>query len=331
MLTRSIPLTAFAGLLLPAIAAAEPITLKLAFFTSDRSNIYQCQFQPFVDAVNREGRDELQIEVKFGAGQFDQLRMLQDGTTDIAGIRPANSPEHFPDKAVLQLPGLFQNQTEASLVFSELIASGTLRGYQDLAILRATVSADQSIHSRKPIAALADLHGQTIRVNNEIEATTLKKLGAAPVLLPINQTMDNLAQGKIDGATMPVGLLFEFGAGRLTVNHYLLELGPVPTVLAMNRTKFASLPANAKNIIRKYTGAWLNEQSTSCLDSKAREVVAQLKADARRKVTYPSQADQATASRVYAEVADDWEAQSPRNRELLALVKAEIAKVRARK
>ena len=55
-----------AGLvLLPALAAAEPINLKLSFFTSDRSQIYQSSVKAFVDAVNAEGAGVVHIEVYF--------------------------------------------------------------------------------------------------------------------------------------------------------------------------------------------------------------------------------------------------------------------------
>jgi hypothetical protein len=67
------------------------------------------------------------------------------------------------------------------------------------------------------------------------------------------------------------------------------------------------------------------------MEAKGREIIAQLQADTRRKVTYPSPADQAIANKAFAAVGEEWAAQNPRNRELLNLVKAEIAKVRAAK
>jgi hypothetical protein len=38
--------------LLPVAAAAEPIKLDLAFFSSDRANVYLAAIKPFVNAVN---------------------------------------------------------------------------------------------------------------------------------------------------------------------------------------------------------------------------------------------------------------------------------------
>ena len=44
------------SLLLPLAATAEPVTLKLSFFTSDRSFAYQAAVKPFVDAINADGK-----------------------------------------------------------------------------------------------------------------------------------------------------------------------------------------------------------------------------------------------------------------------------------
>lgn len=315
-------------------ASAQPTTLKFSFFTSDRSTIYQCQLKPFVDAVNAEGAGLVEVKVYFSGAispvQSEQSQLVREGVADIANVAPGYSPRLFPDTSAVELPGLFRNQLEASLVFTRLADAGALEGYKDFFVVGAFVTAGESIHSRKPITSLADLKGQKIRVNNEIEAATLKKLGAVPLLLPLNRTMDALSKGEIDGVTIPPSMLFEFGYGRLTSHHYLLHLGGAPVTLLMSRKKLMALPARAQEIIRKYSGAWLAEQVATCLGAKDRKVEARLKADSRRKVVAPSPADLAKAREVFSEVVKDWEAENPRHRELLGLVKAEIAKLRAK-
>ena len=117
----------------------------------------------------------------------------------------------------------------------------------------------------------------------------------------------------------------------LLAHHYLLKFGGAPISLVMNREKFASLAPPAQEIIRKYSGDWLSERGAACFEAKNRETVAQLKADRRRTVVEPSPADLATARSVFASVIEEWAAKSPHNRELLALVRAEIAKLRSSK
>lgn len=322
-----------ASLLLPSAAAAGPITLKLSFFTSDRSSIYQFNVKPFVDAVNTEGKGLIHIEVYFsgalGKKQSLQTQLVTDDTADMAIIVPGYQPDRFLDSQVMELPGLYRNEHEASRIFTQLIGGNKLAGYKDFFVIGAFVSQGESIHSRKPINTLADLKGQRIRTNNKLETSTLQKLGAIPVVIPINQTTNAISQGRIDGATVPPAMLFEFGIGRVTNHHYMIHLGGAPTALVMNRKKFESLPAAAQAIIRKYSGQWLSDRAASAFDAKNREVLRQLEADPRRTVVFPSPADRAASQRVFDKVTEEWAAARAQNRALLTLVKQDIAKRRS--
>ncbi len=321
--------------LVSTLGAADPVTLKLSFITSDRSNLYQCYVKPFVDAINADGIGLVQIKVYFSGAisptMTEQTQLVRKGAADLAYVVPGYSPQQFPDISVLELPGLFRNERESSLVFARLVAAGALEGYRKFFVVGAFVTGGESIHSRKPIATLADLKGQTIRVNNQVIANTLRKLGAVPSLLAINRTMEALSQGKLDGVTVPPGVLPEFGFGRLTNNHYLLPLGGALVSLVMNRKKLESLPKPAQALIRKYSGGWLSERGAGCFEAKNREMSAKLKADRRRTVVEPSSADLATAQKVFSSVVDAWAAESPRHRELLTLVRAELSKLRSPK
>ena len=189
------------ALLLPATAVADPVTLKLSFITSDRSNIYQCYVKPFVDAVNADGAGTIQIKVYFSGAispkMTEQARLVLDGVADLAYVVPGYTPKQFPDVSVLELPGLFRNEREASLVFARLAAARAFEGYRKFFVVGAFVTIGESIDSRKPIAALAELKGQRIRVNNSITGSAIRKLGAVPTLVPVNQAMDALSRGRL--------------------------------------------------------------------------------------------------------------------------------------
>ena len=323
------------ALLLPATAVAAPVTLKLSFVTSDRSNIYQCYVKPFVDAVNTDGAGLVQIKVYFSGAMSpampEQAQLVLADTADLAYVVPGYTPRQFPDISVLELPGLFRNERESSLVFARLTAAGALEGYRKFFTVGAFVTEGESIHSRKPIATLGDLKGQRIRVNNQVEAETLRKLGAVPSLVPINWAMEALSQDKLDGVTVPTGVLTEFGFGRITNNHYLLPLGGAVVSLVMSREKLANLPRPAREIIHKYSGEWLSEHGAACFAAKNREMASQLKADRRRTVVEPSTTDLAIAREVFSSVVVDWAKESLRHRELLALVESELAKLSSSK
>jgi len=323
----------FVFVLLPLAAKAEPIKLKLAFFTSDRSLLYRAAVKPFVDAVNAEGRGLMEIDVQFsgalGKDPAQQVQLVLDGTADIAFVVPGYTPDRFRDDAVIELPGQFLDTREATLVFSWLVAAKLLKGYEDFYVIGAYASEPESIHTRPPIASLGDLRGKKIRVNNLIEAAALEKLGISPVLIPINQTSDAIIGGKIDGATMPPAMLFEFGIGRFATYHYLLGTSVPPLALLMNRNKFDSLPKQSQDIIRKYSGEWAAARFIEAYDEADKQAMEQLRTDPRRKVIVPTAADFNTAHAAFGAVRTEWTAESPHNRDLLTTAESEIAKLRA--
>ena len=196
--------------------AAEPVKLKLSFFSSDSAYLYMGGVKPFVDAVNSEAKGLLEIEVFFRGAlgkAAQQPQLVRDGIADIAFIVPGYTADQFPDNAVIELPGLFRDQREASLAYTRMIAANVLRGYEDFIVITAFTVEPHSIHTRQPIASLDDLKGLKIRANNPTEATTFEKLGMRAIVMPANQIADALGSGAIDGAALPPAMLAEFGLG----------------------------------------------------------------------------------------------------------------------
>lgn len=327
---------AAAFVVLPAIAgAAEPVRLKLSFFTSDRSIAYQAAVKPFVDAVNRDGKGIVQIDVyasgTLGRVQRDLPQLVLDGTADIAFIVPGQNPERFSDNSVIELPGLFRNAREATLVHARLAADPEFAGYADFFVIGAYATDPETIHSRKAINTLADLKDQRIRANNPTEAIGLAKLGALPVVLAFNETTNAISSGAIDGATVPMAQLFDTGIGRIAGNDYLLPTGSAPLALMMSRKVFDSLPAPAKAIVVKYSGVWAAARYVETFEAVDQTTLDTMKADRRRTIVVPSPADAAMAANAFAAVRRDWAAASPHNGALLAKVEAELVRLRATK
>jgi hypothetical protein len=123
--------TLLALMLFSSAAAAEPIKLKLAFNTSDRSELYLYAIKQFVDAVNAEANGLIEIEVYFSgvlAGTPPQPQLVLDGVADMAVILSGLSQLRFPEDAVLELPGLFHDTREATLAYAWLIRANALKG-----------------------------------------------------------------------------------------------------------------------------------------------------------------------------------------------------------
>ena len=323
----------FLFVLSPYVAVAEPIELKLAFFSSDQSMTYLGAIKPFVDAVNLEGHDQVKI-VLYSGGVLgreisQQPDVVLDGKADIAFVVPGYTPARFPDNTVVELPGLFNDTREATLVYTRLIALNALKGYEDFVVLGAFEPEPETIHSRLPIASIADLKGQRIRVNNASEATALERLGAIPNLMQITQVTAAISSGKIDGAAVPMTPLSDYGIKRVATNHYLLGTSGAPLALLMNRTKFDTLPKPVQNIIRKYSGDWAAARFIEIYDRSDAQILEQVRSDPNRTVVFPSPSDLDIAHTAFKSVTAEWAAKSQHDRDLLKLTEAQIAKLRA--
>jgi TRAP-type C4-dicarboxylate transport system substrate-binding protein len=319
--------------LLPFAAAAEPINLKLSYFSSDRSTSYRASVKPFLDAVNAQAQGVIHIEPftggSLGKDLSQQPDLVLNGTTDIAYVIAGMTRNRFPDNNIIEMPGLYRDMREATFVFTRLMAAGALKGYEDFFVIGAFVTEPETVHSRTPIATLDDLKGKKIRVNNPGEAAGLDKLGAIPVLMPVNQISEALTGGRLDAALVPPSPLTDFGIKRVATYHYMLGTSGAPLLLVMNRKKFESLPEPAQNLIRKYSGQWAAERFIETYDVAERQIMQQLKSDPDRKVIMPTARELDTAHAAFKSVKDEWAAVSPRNRELLKAAELEIAKLRA--
>lgn len=321
-----------AALLLPSAAGAEPITLKLSFFSSDRSMSYIAAAKPFVDAVNAEAKGLVEIKVLFsgtlGKDIARQPQLVLDGAADLAFVVPGYTPDQFPDNAVLELPGLFRDMREATLVYTRLIAQNALRGYQDFFVVGAYATEPETIHGRTAISSIVDLKGKRIRVNNQGAFAALEKLGAIPVPLPVNQIADAISAKKLDAAEVSLTPLADYGIKRVVDHHYLLGTDVAPLALLMSRKSFDALPKAAQDIIRKHSGDWTALRFIEAYETSDRRVLEQLRSDPHRSIVVPSQDDLKIAHSAFNAVIAQWAAANHENRELLDKTRALIAALR---
>lgn len=319
--------------LLPVAALAEPIKLKMAYFSSDREPPYVSVLKPFADAVNREANGAIEI-VPYTGGVLGrsyprQVQLVLDGVADMAWINPSLTPERFPDNGVIEFPGLFQDLREATFVYTRLVAGGALRGYDVFFVIATGANFPLMIHTRPPIGSLADMRGKILRVNNLVEGSALKAIGVTPVLMPVNEVALAIGRGTIDGATMPANALFAYGVSRITRFHYAAPLGAAPLAFVMNRKRFESLPTAAQQVIRRYSGEWTAAHFVEVYDANNDQAMTDLESDANRQVILPPRAELDSLQAAFRAVFEKWRSENPGNQRLLSMVETEVAKARA--
>jgi TRAP-type C4-dicarboxylate transport system substrate-binding protein len=323
----------FALLLAAAPAFAQPVKLKFAIFTPDKEQTFLTVMRPFAEAVNKEAGGAVEIELfpngALGRSPMQQAQMVLDGVADIGWIIASYTPGRFQENEVFELPGQFRDLQEATTVFTRLVLSGKIKGYDDYHPIGLFGTAPYSLHARNPINSIADIKGKKIRSSGAIEGETLKALGAVPIGMPVTEIPEAISRGTVDGTTSHPSPLFDFGIARVTTSHFFTRLGIVPLAILMNKKKFDSLPRAGQDAIRKYSGEWTAARFNKGIGDYNDSLVKQLQADPKRKVVFPSQAELDSMQPAFKSVIDGWVAKAPRNKELLELVQAEIAKVRS--
>lgn len=320
--------------LLPLSAFAEPVTLKLSFFTSDTEVNYAKVIKPWIDAVNADPSGAVKIDAypngALGKSLPAQPQLVLDGVADIAFVNPSLVPGRFPDDQVFELPGLLKDLKEGTKLYEEMVKLNSLRGYSDYYVIGSFSNANYSIYSRRPIRSNGDLKNIKVRIVGPIVGQTVKELGMVPILMPPNEIVEAIGRGTVDAATLVPAAVIDFGVDRVTDSAYLLPLGCGPLAVLMNRAKFDSMPKAAQDVIAKYSLAWINDLYIKALTAHNDEIIARFKADPKRTVVEPSAADLAAVKEPYEKVTKEWAAKTPENAKTLAKAQELLSRIRAK-
>ena len=315
--------------------AQQPIELKYAEFSPDRERIHNTVTKRFAAEVNKAAAGTVKIDLfpngALGRNPAQQAQMVLDGVADIAFIVPPFTPGRYPDSEVLELPGLFRNLQEATMVYTKLVQSGKIRDFEQFVPIATWTTPPFSIHTTYPIARAADLKGKKIRASGALQGDALRALGAVPVGIPPTDVPESLARRTVDGATASPQVVYDFGYDRVTNTHYFLRLGVVPLVVMMNKAKFESLPKVAQDAIRSHGLQWMADLYAKEIAAYDQELVKRMKDDPKRKVVVPTKPDEQAIQAALEPVVAAWIKKSPRNAELYKAVTAELETIRGGK
>jgi TRAP-type transport system periplasmic protein len=306
--------------------------LKWAVFTPDSEVTFRTVMKPYAETVQRETNNAVVFDLfpngALGRNPGQQPQMLLDGVADLAWVIPSYSPGRFPDTEVLELPGMFKDLREASLVATAFAAQHVLHDYGDFFIVGLWGTAPYSIHTNFPVNSIADLKGKTIRASSKNESAALRAFGAVPIGMPVTEIPEAISRGTISGTTSHLSPFFDFGLDRVTNNHFFIGLGVVPLCVLMSKKRFDVLPEASRTVIERNAGDNLTKVWIESITSYNAANLEKLKSNPKNKIVFPSQAELDEAQRLLTPVRDEWVAASPRHKELKAALDAEIAKVR---
>jgi TRAP-type C4-dicarboxylate transport system substrate-binding protein len=257
-------------------AAAQDVTLKLHHFLSPKATIQAQVFEPWCDKLAKESNGRLKCQI-YPAMQlggtppqlFDQAR---DGVADIVWTLPTYQAGRFPKSEVFELPFMAKNSETGSPAFWDYVHKNAMDEFRGVKVLALHLHDGSLLHfSNKRVTNLEEIKSLKVRAPTRIGTKFLTAIGAAPVQMPVPQVTESIAKGVIDGAMIPWEVAPALKLQEVTKYHLdtppgLPKMSNSIFVVAMNPSKYDSLPADLKKILDANTGPEWSKQIGKALD-----------------------------------------------------------------
>lgn len=294
-------LLAFAGstVAMPAVmrtawGQAPQVTLRMHHFLPPASNAHQRFLVPWSRKVEAESGGRIKIDI-FPAMQlggappqlYDQAR---DGVADIIWTLPGNTPGRFPSIEAIELPFIAGKRAVTnSRALAELAPTHFVKEFSEVQPLCLWAHDHGLIHANKQVKSQADLAGLKLRFPTRQAGEALRALGATAIGMPIPQVPEALSQNVIDGAVVPWEVVPSLRLHELV--RYHTEIPGSPTlytasfILAMNKPKYESLPADLKKVVDDNSGMPAAIMAGEMWDERGRSVAEMVKGRSRNTIT----------------------------------------------
>ncbi len=246
-----------------AFAQAPQVTLKFHHFLPPVSNVHQHLLLPWVKKVEQESGGRLKIDIfpsmQLGGTPPQLYDQARDGVADITWTLPGSTPGRFPRLEVFELPFVANKSGVSNArAVQEFYQTHIGDEFKEVHPLCVWAHDHGLIHANKQIKSMDDMKGLKLRSPTRLAGDALKALGANGIPMPIPQVPEALAQRVLDGCVVPWEVVPAIKVHELVKFH--TEIPGSPTlytatfIIAMNKAKYESLPADLKKVVDANSG-----------------------------------------------------------------------------
>lgn len=260
-------------------ALAQTFTMKLSTSTSgDAINEWMRLLKQGVEA-RAAGRIKIEI---YPASQLGAIPRTIEGVA-LGTIELSMNASGFyesiePRFSAFAAPGLFDDLYHAHRILTDaeiktrLATFGATKGIEALSMF---APSQYSILAHRPIATLADLKGQKIRVpGSPLQIEALKRLGASPLSMAFGEVLPALQNRTIDAVWAALPLFNALKYYDIAKSATILPASWAVAVGLVNRNFMKSLGPELEAIVREEAG----KADAAVLPWAAEEIVRSQKA-----------------------------------------------------
>ena len=249
----------------PALAQTS---LRLHGALPPPSTIVAGVIQPYIDNLAAASDGELQITrfdaMSLGGRPPEVYDQVRDGVVDMGYTLPGYTPGRFIRSEVFELPFMMTDPVATSKALNKMVEEDFhANDFKDVKILGAFVHGPGVLHSSKPITALEDMSGLTLRAPSRLTNALLAQLGSETVGMPVPAVPEALSKGVIDGAVVPWEITRPLRMSEL-VGHHTELAGPealytATFIVMMNKASYDALPDELRAVVDAESGEKLSE------------------------------------------------------------------------
>lgn len=182
---------------------------------------------------------------------------------------------------------------------------------------------------KKPPAGFTDLKGLKIIASGQMPTALITRLNGTPLSIPLTDSYAALQRGAADGIYFPVAPLAEFKLDEVTSYHILAALGGGPGGVWMAKTKYLSLPPEARAILDANSGEAQSRHTGAVLDQLQAKVQKDLEASKSHTVVGLTAAQASLWQADASPLVDAWATTDDEHRKVIDMVRAIAKKIRS--
>lgn len=243
---------------------AQEVTLKVHHFLSPTTFIQVGVFEPWCAKLAQESANRIKCQIfpamQMGGSPPQLYDQAKDGVADVVWTVAGYSANRFPMTEVFELPFMMTNAEATSRAAWDFVQTYSQHEFKDTHLLAVHVHGPGYLFTtKKQMNTQADFRGMKFRAPTRLTNKMLGMLGATPVGMPVPAVPEALSKGVIDGAVIPYQVVPSIKVNELV--KYAAETDPsynalytTVFVVAMNKAKYDSLPADLKKILDANSG-----------------------------------------------------------------------------
>lgn len=275
------------------LPASAETTMTFSHFVPTTHRVH-AGAEMWAESIEEESNGSVDVRI-FPAEQLgkavDHYDMIASGQVSAGWFVPGYTPGRFPIVEAGELPFMITEAAPGARALHEWYAPYAKREMSEIRFCAFATHDPGRIHTREPVADVADMKGVKIRPASAVVGNYLSALGAIPVKLSAPEARQGVERGVVDGATFPWHTIINFGLAQNLKYHLDLPLYVPMAIYGINPDFYAGLTDDQKKIIdahcspewsEKLTADWANWEKEGRTEIEAMDGhhITELSADA---------------------------------------------------